>query len=90
MPRVLVSHESFFQGAFFEIADEIAISPATLLNPASPSTSTSRSIIHANHAFARGGIIGWTRLQADRLSRVKVACHSLNSSRDTTLLLLHG
>jgi hypothetical protein len=62
MPRVLISHEPFFQRAFFKVADKVAISSGSLLGSASPSAGSSGSIIDANHSFTRWGIISWAWL----------------------------
>lgn len=90
MPRVLVAHKSFLQCTLLEIANEIAISSTSLLSPATTPARTGCRVVYTDHAFTRRWIICRAWLEANWLSRVKVASHPLNCSWNTTLLLLHG
>lgn len=92
MPLTL-PHESFFESAIFQIADEIAVASLSLLLLSSLSSSTASPPRTARIAIwrsiGRRWVVCRAWLESDRLTGIQMACHSLYGCRNSALLNFH-
>lgn len=92
LPVVLVVHEAFFQGTVLQSPDKVAVAPVTATLATSSRaaiTSPCTGRVTVRRSIGRGRVIGWAGLQPDGSVWVKVTHDSLQSRRNSALLLVH-
>lgn len=91
---MIVLAKPLLERSLFKVPDEVSVAPSRGATPLSlttpPAASTSSSLVNKTNSIRRRRVIRRAWLQSNRRVRIKVAGYSLYSSRDATLLLLHG